>query len=146
MRTDASGVFKYTAKKGAGRTLMFLYRGDATYHHSDASVLLRVPASATIKASRKTSRNGKSVTFSGKLLGRPFPPLGKLVDVQAFYRGRKWRAFATARTKPKGLALPLPRLGRRGARSSTVPGAGRADSAYPYELGYSKTVQVKVTG
>ena len=72
----------------------------------------------------------------------PASGLGKIVTLQARERGR-WRDFQSART----------RRGRFSARyrfSSTARGifpiraVARADAAYPYATGRSRTVRVRV--
>ena len=107
---------------------------------------MRVPAAATIAASRRSARNGQTVVFSGRLLGKPIPRTGKVVDLQAFYRG-KWRTFATPRANKKGQFKFRYRF--EATRSTTTykfRARLRAESAYPYELGYSKAVSVRVRG
>jgi hypothetical protein len=145
-RTDAAGRFKYTAPVGASRTLDFFYRGDGTYRHSDHAVILRVPASATLRASRKSVRNGSSVIFTGALLGRPYPAKGKVIDLQAYYRHR-WRTFGTPRAGQRGRWKFRYRFeATRGRVTYRFRVRVRPSSDYPYELGYSKSVKVKVSG
>jgi hypothetical protein len=45
--------------------------------------------------------NGQTVTFSGRVLTKPIPTVGKLVEIQAFFRGR-WRTISTTRTGKGG--------------------------------------------
>jgi hypothetical protein len=104
-----------------------------------------VRATSTIHASPRVVAQGGRVRFSGRL-GLRFasvPRGGKLVDLQAFDRGR-WRTFATARAR-----------GSKGAWSSTYrfgksPGRYRVrlrirrEAVFPYDLGYSRSVVVRV--
>src|SRR5207302_886836 len=83
------------------RTLRFRFAGSARERSSQQEVTVSVPAAATIAASRNRVRNGQTVTFRGRLAGRPIPADGKLLDLQAFYRGR-WRTFATPRAGSNG--------------------------------------------
>jgi hypothetical protein len=146
VRTKADGSFAYSAPAGHGRTLDFHYRGNGTYKHADDQVTIRVPASATIKASRHSARNGGRVTFSGRLRGRPYPPKGKVVDLQAYYR-HKWRTFATPRATKSGKWRYRYRFGAtRGVVIYKFRVRVRATSDYPYELGYSKVTKVRVSG
>jgi hypothetical protein len=146
VRTNAQGGFSYTAPGGASRTLDFHYRGNDRYRHADDQVALRVPASATLRASRRVVRNGQRVLFSGKLRGRPFPPKGKLVDLQAYYRG-KWRTFATPRANRNGTWRYRYRFqATRGVVIYKFRVRSRASSDYPYELGYSQVTRVRVVG
>jgi hypothetical protein len=146
IRTDSSGAFTYRAPAGAGRPLDLHYRGDEKYKHADDQVTLRVPAAVTITASRHSIRNGQHVRFAGKLLGRPYPARGKVLDLQAYYR-RKWRTFATPRAALNG---PWTQTYRFEATRGTVlyrfRVRVRATSDYPYELGYSRVTNVRVVG
>lgn len=145
-RTDRAGRFTYTARAGASRTLDFSYRGNSTFKHAGGSVVLKVPASATMKSDRKRTRNGSSVGFRGKLLGVPYPSKGKVLDLQAHYRG-KWRTFATPRAKLNGGWKYRYRFGAtRGHVVYKFRVRVRPSSDYPYELGYSKLITVSVTG
>ena len=142
-----AGRFTYKAPAGSSRALAFAYRGNSTYRRSDAGVLVTVPASATMKASRKRVRNGQAVRFSGKLLGRPHPLKGKVIDLQAFYR-KKWRTFATVRTNKKTGAYAY-RYRFEATRGTVVYKFRvrvRASSDYAYATGYSKTTAVTVKG
>ena len=144
VRTDTAGQFRYSAPPGSGRTLDFHYRGDDTYKHADDQVTLRVPAAATIRASRHAVRNGRRVHFSGKLRGRPYPAKGKVLDLQAFYR-HKWRTFATPRASLSGRWAYRYRFqATRGTVLYKFRIRVRATSDYPYELGYSKVTRVRV--
>jgi hypothetical protein len=144
--TDRGGRFTYRVSAGSSRTLDFHFRGDSKYKHSDEQVTLRVPAAATMKASRHSIRNGGSVTFSGRLRGRPYPVRGKVLDLQAFYRG-SWRTFATPRATKSGKWTYRYRFGAtHGSVLYRFRARVRATSDYPYELGYSKTATVRVHG
>jgi hypothetical protein len=144
--TDASGSFSYTAPAGTSRTLTFRFRGLREFRRSAGDVTLLVPASATLKRDKPQVRNGQSVAFSGKLLGKPLPSRGKVVDLQVFYRG-KWRTFATPRANRKGQFKFRYRFeATRSTSTYRFRARLRAESAYPYELGYSKVVTVKVRG
>jgi hypothetical protein len=146
VRTNAAGAFSYALPAGTSRTLRFRYAGSAGARPSQADVTVRVPAAATIRASRRAVRNGQTVTFSGRLLGRPIPSNGKVADLQAFYRGR-WRTFATPRAGTDGRWRYTYRFGAtRGRLVYRFRVMIRPESAYPYGLGYSNTTRVTVTG
>jgi hypothetical protein len=144
--TDARGRFAYRAPAGPSRRLRFTYPGSAGHLTPlTRTAQLRVRASSTIHASPRTLLGGGRVRFSGRLglFGAKVPRSGKLVDLQAFDRGR-WRTFATARAR-----------GSRGAWSSTYrfgdsPGRYRVrlrirrEDVFPYDLGYSRSVIVRV--
>ena len=72
----------------------------------------------TLRATKRVRRGGR-VRFRGRLLGKPIPRVGKLIDLQAFDGGR-WRTFKTVRGEPQGPlpgALPL----RAHDRAADVP-------------------------
>jgi hypothetical protein len=143
--TDRAGRFSYVAPKGASRTLRFIFDGTAVLRPAEGEVRLAVPGSSTLRVSRRRVRNGRSVRFSGTVAP---PVIGglKLLDLQAFYRG-KWRTFATPRASAKG-------VWRFRYRFEATTGKVvyrfrvriRREAAYPYELGYSRTAKVIVTG
>jgi hypothetical protein len=144
--TNAAGAFTYRAPAGAGRTLDFHYRGDERFKHADDQVSLRVPAAVTITSNRHAIRNGQRVRFSGRLFGRPYPARGKMLDLQAYYRHR-WRTFATPRASLSGGWNYRYRFqATRGTVLYRFRVRSRATSDYPYEVGYSKTTSVRVTG
>ncbi len=102
-------------------------------------------ASSTIHASRRVLRGRGRVRFSGRLglRGATIPRSGKIVELQAYDRGR-WRTFATARAR-----------GSKGRWSSSYTFAGtpgrypvrlriRREAVFPYDLGYSRFVIVRV--
>jgi hypothetical protein len=86
------------------------------------------------------------VRFSGRVRGGPFPEAGKLVNLQAFYRGR-WRTFALPRTDGRGRWSHRYRFG---ATTGRVRYSFRAliprEDGYPYGPGRSRTVEVVVQG
>jgi hypothetical protein len=109
-------------------------------------VELRVRAGATIRPDRKRLRNGDSVVFRGKLLGKPLPAAGKLVALQAKTR-RGWRTFANPRARASDGRWEFRyRFTGTSVRSLyafrvVVP----EESSYPYARGTSKIVTVLVT-
>jgi hypothetical protein len=145
LATDARGRCSFRAAAGPSRRLRFSFPGggDALPRARAASVF--VHATSTIHASPRVISEGGRVRFFGRL-GLRFariPRGGKLVDLQAFDRGR-WRTFATARAR-----------GSKGAWSSTYrfgksPGTYRVrlrirrEAVFPYDLGYSRSVTVRV--
>ena len=106
-----------------------------------------VPARSSITVDRRSvSCNGDAVTFSGRLLGRPLPDGGKLIDLQVKLRGR-WRTFATPRTDAAGRwSYPYRFEATRGLVRYRFRARIRREAAYPYELGHSRIVRVTVRG
>ena len=83
--------------------------------------------------------------FRGRLLGHPIPRVGKLIDLQAFDGGR-WRTFKTTRANRKGRFRARYRFTRhaRAPRTFRFRARARRESRYPYALGVSRTVRVRV--
>jgi len=95
---------------------------------------------------RRAVRNGASVRFSGRLGGGPVPQGGKLIDLQAHYRGR-WRTFATPRTGAGGRWSFRYRFeATRGVVTYRFRAVVPREAAYPYELGRSRVLAVRVRG
>jgi hypothetical protein len=124
----------------------FRYDGSPRHRSSEHVVKVGVSAVATVAVTPKRVRNGQTVRFRGKLRSQPIPAAGKVLDLQAHFRGR-WRTFATPRARADGKWSYRYRFG---ATRGTVPYRFRVvirpESAYPYDLGYSKTVGVVVRG
>lgn len=146
VRSGGDGRFRYAVSRGSSREIRFSFRGSERFRASQARVAVRVPASSSIAVSRNRVRNGDAVHFSGKLKGGQVPANGKLIDLQAFYRGR-WRTFALPRTDLSG------RWRHRyefGATSGLVDYRFRArlprEDGYPFDAGQSREVKVAVSG
>jgi hypothetical protein len=146
VRTDPKGGFDYTVPIGTSRTVKFRFEGSGRHRSSEQVVTVKVPAASTIAATPKRVRNGQSILLRGRLRSLPIPSAGKVLDLQAFYRGR-WRTFATPRAKTNGKWSYRYRFGAtRGTVTYPFRVLIRPESAYPYDLGYSPTVRVVVRG
>jgi hypothetical protein len=143
---DRDGRFSHRIARGGSRTLRFRWAGAALIKPALAQLRVLVPARTSIEPSRRSLRNGQSVTFDGRLVAGPVPDGGKLIDLQAFYRGG-WRTFATPRTDAAGRWSFRYRFeATRGLVRYRFRARIRREAAYPYELGYSRTVAVTVRG
>ncbi len=145
LATDARGRFSFRAAAGPSRRLRFSFPGggDALPRTRAASVFVR--ATSTIHASPRVVAQGGRVRFFGRLGLRAAraPQGGKLVDLQAFDRGR-WRTFATARARgSKGAWRYTYRFGKSPGRYR-VRLRIRREAVFPYDLGYSPSVSVRV--
>jgi hypothetical protein len=144
-RTDGTGRFTYTAPAGASRTLRFRYQGSNTDRPTFSDMDVSVPAALTLKANKKRVAK-KSVRFSGALLGAPLPPGGVKVDLQVYYR-KKWRTFATPRTDAAGAFSYRYRFQTvKGVAVFAFRARLKPEAAYPYDLGDSRKVKVRVRG
>ena len=143
--TDTGGRFSIALPAGPARVLTVRYAGAPGLLHRARDVALRVPASSSIRASREALSGAGSVRFSGRLraLGAALPPGGKIVDLQAAQRGR-WSTVATTRARGADGAWSAV------ARFRGTPGRYpvrlriRREALFPYELGYSASVVVRV--
>jgi hypothetical protein len=146
LRTSGSGGFSYLAAPGPSRTLLLRYPGTTTIRPSSSEVSLLVPAASTFRVSRHFALNGETVTFRGRLRGRPVPASGKLVELQAHVRGH-WRTFATTTADARGVWSYAYRFdGTRGRQVYTFRARVPHEATYPYEIGRSGRVRVTVVG
>jgi len=146
LRTDAKGRFSYLVRGSTSRVLRFRYGGSRRIRGATRAVKISVPATSSVRTSRKRLLNGQSVTFSGRVRTRPIPEPGKLVEVQAYFRGR-WRTISTTRTNPQGNWRFRYRFG---ATTGVVRYRFRAllsrEGGYPFSTGRSRVVAVTVRG
>jgi hypothetical protein len=141
--TGSDGRFSYVAPAGPSRTVRFGYRSfSADNAFADTSdVQLLVSAGVTMKAKPRKVRNRHATVFTGRLLGRPIPRRGVVVDLQVFFR-KHWRTFAAPRTNRRGVYRFKYRF-MAGAATWKFRARVRADGRYPYAQGFTKR-QVKV--
>jgi hypothetical protein len=99
--TRANGRFGYVLRATRNRELLFRYPGSRRIGAATALFDLEVPAASSIRVSRRNVRNGRAVVFAGRVRSRPLPVDGKLIEMQAHFRGR-WRTFSTLRTDRRG--------------------------------------------
>ena len=144
--TAADGTFSLIVPAGPSRVLHAAYR----LHPTDAAfacsrtLTVRVPATATLHAAPRRLHPGARVRLYGALGGGRIPARGKLIDLQAREQGR-WHTFASVRTKRSGSFTTHYRF-HRGAPRRTYPMRVRVrpEAAYPYALGYSRAVRIRV--
>ena len=144
--TDAAGRFSYASGGGPSRTVRFRYDGTRLIRPAATDVRILVRAGSSIAVDRRFALNGEAVRFRGRLARGPVPDGGKLIDLQAFCRGR-WRTFATPRTDSGGRWSYDYRFGATvGVVTYRFRARIRREAAYPYELGHSRVVRVTVRG
>jgi hypothetical protein len=144
--TGSDGFFRYVLRASRNRDLLFRYGGSRRIAAATADFHLRVPAFSTIDANRAKVRNGETVAFTGRVASRPIPSNGKLIEMQAHFRGQ-WRTFSTLRTDRTGRWRFRYRfgatLGRVTYRFRTrLPEEG----GYPFVDGVSRVATVVVMG
>jgi hypothetical protein len=90
--TAPDGSFSYTTGPGTSRTIVLTYGG------ASIQLRLRVKASATLEVSLR----GITVRYGGRVLSRPLPKRGKLVEIEGRAPGAGWKTFAKRRTDRRG--------------------------------------------
>ncbi len=144
--TSSAGRFRYVLRATRNRDLTFRYAGSRRIASASAPFHLHVPATTTIRVNKRSVRNGQSVLFAGRVRTRPLPVSGKLIEVQAYFRG-SWRTFATLRADRRGAWRFRYRFGATLGRvtyrfRAQVPSEG----GYPFVTGRSRVAKVVVFG
>jgi hypothetical protein len=142
--TDRRGRFSLRVPAGPSRTYRLVFNGAGGALGVARGVSVRVPASSTIRASRTRVSGRTRVRFSGRLRnrGQRIPGRGLVLVLQGRERGR-WRTFEDTRTNRKG-------RWHASYTFSGLPGRFpirvriRRQSSYPFELGYSRALTVRV--
>lgn len=143
--TAPDGTYAADVAPGPSRLVRLAFAGGDGFLPSARGVSLRVPASSSIAARPRSVRGGGRVSFSGRLStsGQPVPRSGKLIDLQAYDRGR-WRTFETTRARGSRATWRASyRFGQRPGRYR-IRVRIRRESTFPFELGYSRPVVVRV--
>lgn len=144
--TRPNGRFTYKIPPGPSRSLLAAVPGPegGTAHSCSRALQLNVRAGVTLTARPSALRNGQKVRFTGRMKGRPLPSGGKLIDLQA-RTGRGWVTFKSVRANSRG-RFSAPYRFARTYRLTTYRfrARSRREAAYPYALGYSKTIRVRV--
>lgn len=145
--SGSQGGFSYAVEARASTRFRFVYAGTATILPVEDTATLLVRADSTFSVKPKRVLNGDSVTFSGRVKGRPLPETGKLVEIQFAGTTREWQTFRTVRSDPDG-SWRLPYSFRRTCGIVTwdfrvhLP----AEALYPLEPGNGPVRSVRVKG
>jgi hypothetical protein len=142
--TRRDGLFRARLPRGTSRRVRVTYCGQDGGHYRD--LRLRAKPSVGLKSNRRGVRNGRSVVFSGRVRSKPIPRGGKLVELQAFFRGR-WRTFQTLHTRRQGtFRFRYWFGGTRGTVRYRFRAVAPREGGYPYTTGSSRRVTVRVSG
>ncbi|MCW3038541.1 MAG: hypothetical protein JWM31_446 [Solirubrobacterales bacterium] len=147
LRTDKNGRFRWKLPTGvSSRALVLSYhqRVNATKAVASTRLNLRVSAGIRLSLSRRTARKGQTVTLSGKVLGRPVPGGGKIVELQARNAGAKWITFKTVRSRKSGAFSARYRFRNAGPARFQMRARARRSGDYPYATGSSPVRRVTV--
>lgn len=97
--TGRDGRFSHTARRGPSRTIVVGYPSTIGGAASTTRRLkLRVKASASLRVTLR----GVSVRYRGRVLSKPVPARGKVVEIQGRAPGAGWKTFAKRRTTERG--------------------------------------------
>jgi hypothetical protein len=142
--TGADGRFSFRITRGSSRRFRVAYRayaGDSILT-AKSDITFNTKARITVHAPRHTRSHG-TVRFRGSLPGRPLPPRGVTVELQAHQPGRGWRTVKTTRTRHGGGYSTRYRFNSGSGRFSFRLRL-RPNDSYPYARGTSRTVRVRV--
>jgi len=143
--TGADGRFQFPVPAGSSRVLRLAYRAykgdDAFVTRSTAT--LNVRARISVRGPKRVRSRG-TAKFSGRLVGRPFPPRGVTLDLQIFQPGVGWRVFGTTRTRKSGTFTVRYHFQRANSGRFTFRIRLRPNDAYPYSRGVSRRMRVRV--
>jgi hypothetical protein len=143
--TGPDGRFVFPVPAGSSRVLRLAYRaylGDDGYA-TRSTATLNTRARISVRGPRHVRRHGVA-RFSGRLVGRPFPPRGVTVDLQIFQPGVGWRVFGNARTRKSGTFTVRYHFQRASSGRFTFRIRLRPSDAYPYSRGVSRRMRVRV--
>jgi hypothetical protein len=144
--TGTVGKFHYVLKALRNRDVLFRYAGSRRIGSASTDFTLMVPAKTAFRANRSRLFNGQQVLFTGRVITRPLPSAGKLVELQAHFRGR-WRTFSTVRANSAGRwRFPYRFDGTVGRVTYRFRARVPAEGGYPFISGGSRVVKVVVTG
>jgi hypothetical protein len=146
--SDAQGRLRWVIPAKFSRTIRYAYKANLANadFQSTSDVVLTVYSRSTLKPSRKVARNGQTVVFRGRLMSKPIPKGGVLIDLQARV-GPRWQTFKTTRAKTAGKwAVKYRFTSTRGVRTYAFRARVRQDSGYPYAISKTRAVRVKVIG
>jgi 5-hydroxyisourate hydrolase-like protein (transthyretin family) len=144
--TDANGRFSYAVEARASHSFRFAYPGTATILPIEDTATLLVKGTSTFTVKPKRVQNGGSVTFTGRVKGRPLPEAGKLLELQVRFTSG-WQTFRTINTEADG-TWRIPYLFDRtcGEQAFDFRAHLAGEAGWPLEAGNSRTLTVRVKG
>lgn len=145
-RTGADGSFALApARTIPGGALRLSYRS----HLGDAlpvatrTLTLSVRAALRLRIAPRVSAVGRTIHFSGRLLGAPLPPGGKQLVLEARSPGGHWIEFNVIRSDARGAFHAGYRFRLPGPASYSFRALSNAEADYPYLAGASNVVGVR---
>jgi hypothetical protein len=142
--TNAAGAFTMRVPAGtSSRTLRFEYSDDVDSPPVVTRTLtLSVRAGVVLRVSPRTTSVGRSIHFSGRLLGAPIPRGGKLLVLEARSPGGAWLEFDVIRSDARGRLHASYRFKFPGPAQYQFRVLCEAEADYPFATGASNVVGV----
>jgi len=131
--------------RGKGKKRHAVYRafkGDDTFVSRSTSAL-NVRARISARGPKHVRAHGVA-RFTGRLVGRPFPPRGVTLELQIFQPHVGWHVFGTTRTRKNGRFAVRYQFQPASRGRFTFRLRLRPSDAYPYTRGSSGRMRVRV--
>jgi len=143
-QTDVAGRFAFTLPALRSAIVSLRFDGDRGVLPSRRALGVHVPAPVTIATARRIVHGDGRVLFHGRVRGGSISDRGKLVEVQAHFRGR-WRTISAVRSRRDG-RWRFPYDFRSGAATARYRLRARVpiEAGYPFAAGASRPVRVTV--
>jgi hypothetical protein len=142
--TQAGGAFRVSVPAGRSRSLRVAYRPAAAARLLRCGKMLKVRVPARVSGFSAKRTGPRRYQLSGRLRGGGVPRGGALIELQGFERGT-WRRFDTVRSSTSGRFATSYRFRIASTgRTFRLRARVRADRAYPYSVGHSRSVRVRV--
>lgn len=145
VRTAADGSFSVRlSPHSSSERIAIAYRA----HTGDpvpaaaSTLVLRVPASLTLRVAPRTSHVGGTIVFSGALRGGHIPSSGKQIVLQARAPGAAWRTFQVLSTSRRGRYRASYRFRLPGPITYRFRALSRQEADFPFASGSSNVVAV----
>jgi hypothetical protein len=144
VHTGSDGRFTLELPEGvSSRALRFEYSdrlGGAPV--VTRTLTLSVRAGVSLSVAPHTASVGRSIHFSGRLLGGPLPGGGKLLVLEARSPGGSWLEFDVVRSDARGRYHASYRFKFAGPASYQFRAVCEAEADYPFATGASRVVGV----
>lgn len=144
-RTAADGTFSVRVSPHSSSELIVVaYRA----HSGDpvpaaaSTLMLRVPASLTLRVAPRVSHAGGTIVFSGVVHGGHIPSSGKQIVLQAHAPGAGWRTFQVLSTNRRGRYRASYRFRLPGPITYRFRAVSRQEADFPFASGNSNVATV----
>lgn len=144
-RTASDGSFSVRIPAhSSSERIVIAYRahvGDPT-PAAVSTLVLRVPASVSLRVAPRVSHLGGRIVFSGLLRGGHIPPGGKQIVLQARAPRAGWRTFQVLSTNRRGRYRASYRFRLAGPVTYRFRALSRQEADFPFSSGGSNVVTV----